>query len=253
MKFLVLDSFDLVSKPEIVAELQYANDIEELLVALAESGFQAKGQNALIASVKKEEETRALCERLKRWGMQLFIARTTSSNCGVQCAYLEPSKLGVDRWLAILGAHNPNKHVGIVDIGTALTLDIVQSSGKHLGGHILPGTKLIEESLHQTDGVITRRHRSNFIEFGLGQTTTECVEFGILQMFAGYLQSTIELACNQQNITSWVFTGGGGHFWSEWSVDKYRSSPSLHFEFQPMIVFMGLIKLFQEQRQKPLS
>jgi pantothenate kinase type III len=67
---------------------------------------------------------------------------------GVRNAYPKHNKLGVDRWLAMLAAyHYYNAPVCIVSCGSALTLDIVDSQGQHLGGMIMPGLNLMQQAL----------------------------------------------------------------------------------------------------------
>ena len=66
--------------------------------------------------------------------------RSQAEALGVRSAYAEPATLGVDRWLALLGAAGLG--VGdcfIVDAGSAITLDLLRADGTHLGGAILPG------------------------------------------------------------------------------------------------------------------
>lgn len=69
---------------------------------------------------------------------------------GVVNGYEQPSQLGVDRWLAMIGA------VGIVsgdclviDAGSAITLDLLRADGQHLGGAILPGLNTSLERFRQ--------------------------------------------------------------------------------------------------------
>ncbi|MEM7081202.1 MAG: type III pantothenate kinase [Pseudomonadota bacterium] len=63
-------------------------------------------------------------------------------------AYSDYGSLGVDRWLALLGARSlyPG-HVCVADCGTALTLDALAADGRHLGGVIVPGYTLMQEAL----------------------------------------------------------------------------------------------------------
>ena len=63
-------------------------------------------------------------------------------------AYKDSSKLGVDRFLAMLGAleHFPNDHLLIIDVGSAVTFDIINNKGEHQGGLIMPGLRALRES-----------------------------------------------------------------------------------------------------------
>jgi len=63
-------------------------------------------------------------------------------------SYDDPSKLGVDRFLAMLGALErfPDSPLLIIDAGSAVTFDVIDSKGMHQGGLIMPGIKAIRES-----------------------------------------------------------------------------------------------------------
>ncbi len=55
-------------------------------------------------------------------------------------AYLEPARLGDDRWMALLAAAEIiDGDCLVIDAGSAITLDLLRADGRHLGGAILPG------------------------------------------------------------------------------------------------------------------
>ena len=63
-------------------------------------------------------------------------------------SYDDPSMLGADRFLAMLGAinHFPNNPLLVIDIGSAITFDVVDKDGLHHGGYIMPGIKALRGS-----------------------------------------------------------------------------------------------------------
>ncbi|MFT6308576.1 MAG: type III pantothenate kinase [Patiriisocius sp.] len=67
---------------------------------------------------------------------------------GLKNSYQEPATFGVDRWAAMIGARS--EHSGalcVIDSGTATTVDLIDASGQHLGGAILPGIYTMRRSL----------------------------------------------------------------------------------------------------------
>ncbi len=67
-----------------------------------------------------------------------FVARQYCA--GVTSAYQQPQRLGVDRWLALLGGYSMGvTDAMIIDAGSAITVDLLKKDGQHLGGAILPG------------------------------------------------------------------------------------------------------------------
>jgi type III pantothenate kinase len=88
-----------------------------------------------------------------------FVASTARA-VGVVNAYGEPWRLGVDRWVGAIAGHHlfrPARDVCIVDIGTAMTVDLVDSDGRHRGGAIVPGPDLMVRSLLLGTSGIRRR------------------------------------------------------------------------------------------------
>ena len=106
-----------------------------------------------------------------------------SHQCGVTNAYSDPSRMGVDRWLAMIGGfHAFGGPLTVLDAGTAITIDYVDVRGVHRGGYILPGLGLMKESLGAgTSGV--RADPASGGDMGPGTSTTECVHQGIAWLF----------------------------------------------------------------------
>jgi type III pantothenate kinase len=82
------------------------------------------------------------------WSLQPSFVQATAAAAGIRSAYAEPGKLGVDRWLAMIAAHDMvHGAVCVVSIGTAMTIDGLDAGGVHLGGLITPGPQLMVHSL----------------------------------------------------------------------------------------------------------
>ena len=78
---------------------------------------------------------------------------SSASACGVTNGYDHPNRLGVDRWVALIGARHRLLARGtprpalVVMVGTAVTIDALDGSGRFLGGLILPGFGLMLRAL----------------------------------------------------------------------------------------------------------
>ena len=80
--------------------------------------------------------------------VDVHFARSEREACGVTNSYRQPRRLGVDRWVAMIGARAEFETTClVVDAGTAVTLDAIDGSGRHLGGQIIPGVRLMAASL----------------------------------------------------------------------------------------------------------
>jgi type III pantothenate kinase len=104
---------------------------------------------AYVASVASDSRRVELLDALVRRCMRIELARTQAAFAGLRIAYATPARLGVDRFLSMLGARADfDDAVLVCGIGTALTLDLVDAQGTHLGGRIAPSPQLMREALH---------------------------------------------------------------------------------------------------------
>lgn len=108
-----------------------------------------ESNSIILASVQQA----SLVTLIKEWANKNLLSfkqvYSEEKAFGVHCGYVLASQLGVDRWLALLGAYSlyPNKNLIIVDSGTATTIDILSADGQHHGGWILPGVDMMQTSL----------------------------------------------------------------------------------------------------------
>ena len=83
-----------------------------------------------------------------RWSVRPEFLRSTARLAGVTSAYADPAQLGVDRWAAMLGARSRYRGpLCIIDAGTAVTVDLLDAGGRHQGGRILPGLRMMRDAL----------------------------------------------------------------------------------------------------------
>ena len=110
-------------------------------------------ENIAIACVTKRESLSLVLLIIEQlWANSLvIIVNSVANGYGVTNAYQHPEKLGVDRWLALIATHYyyPTTAACIVDCGTAITIDLLEASGEHLGGVICPGLTLMKQALSQ--------------------------------------------------------------------------------------------------------
>ena len=104
---------------------------------------------AWVASVGPAALRAALLQELVPRAARVAEVRVEREMGGVRIGYAEPARLGVDRALAMVGAR---VHVAgpvlVVGVGTALTVDLVDGEGRHLGGCIAPSPTLMRDALH---------------------------------------------------------------------------------------------------------
>lgn len=134
-------------QPGPVRALTHAGieDVPALLAAALPSGSLA-----VLASVASQQLREELLLALAARFARIELASVQRRFAGVEIAYAEPARLGVDRWLAMLavhaGGHTPALLVGL---GTALTIDLLAADGRHHGGLIAPSPTLMRDALQQ--------------------------------------------------------------------------------------------------------
>ncbi|MEW9571451.1 type III pantothenate kinase [Rhodanobacter sp. Si-c] len=94
-----------------------------------------------------------------------YWLRTPAEACGVRNAYAEPQRLGVDRFLAMVAARADGLAPCVLaGVGTALTLDALAADGRHLGGLIAPGPRLMQQSLLGATAQVRPAHAGTIVE-----------------------------------------------------------------------------------------
>ena len=94
---------------------------------------------------------------------------------GIRSLYEDVSKLGADRWAALIGARAlSTSNTLVVNAGTATTIDLLGSNGVHYGGWILPGLGLMQESLRSNTAQLPLAVREES-EQGFGTTTNQAI------------------------------------------------------------------------------
>ena len=107
------------------------------------------GDTAWVCAVASSTLSLALLEALAMRFRRVSLARTSATFAGVRVAYAQPGRMGVDRFLALLGAHRrgPGPWL-VVGVGTALTIDLLAADGRHVGGRIAPSPEVMRAALH---------------------------------------------------------------------------------------------------------
>lgn len=185
--------------------------------------------SAYLSSVATEQKTTELMQRLQTASIPTVRLHTEASAFGLINSYVEPQRLGVDRWLAMLGAYHyyPTSRQLIVDAGTAVTFDWLEAN-RHLGGWILPGVQLQQQALlNQT----ARVHKAQQLMPSLapGCSTSAGVENGALAAIIGAIRLGWQITPAQQLI----LTGGDAEL-----LKSYL--PDLPVLVDPFLLFRGI-------------
>jgi len=198
------------------------------------------GDQAWIASVASPALTTAVEAALHRHGATVVRASTQPACAGVRIAYADPSRLGVDRFLALLAAHARGQGAWlIVGVGTALTIDLLDADGVHHGGLIAASPTLMREALAQraphlpVDG-------GAVVDFA--SDTTDALASGAILSARALVARSLRAARRRLDATPALLIAGGG---AQALCDGWR----LRAERVPDLVLRGLHVYAQAARK----
>lgn len=203
--------FDLGNTRLKHAELREDGTIGEAVAVAnddADPDALPSGQVAWLSSVAGSGPSVDLIERLTARFQRICMARTQSQFAGVRIAYAEPECLGVDRFLALLAAHA--RGLGdclVVGVGTALTIDLLDATGGHVGGRIAPSPTLMREMLQQRISQLPKTG-GQFLAFA--DTTDDALASGCQGAALALIEKSLQMAGQQLGRTPCLLLHGGG-------------------------------------------
>ena len=221
--------------------LEYESAEYEDLENEGASLFQTDGPDAndiLICNVGGEELTGSFNHIFADWQLTPKILHSTRQCGDIQNAYRNPKQLGVDRWMALLGAWAIQQDaVCIVDCGTAVTIDVLNDEGQHLGGMIVPGIELMQEALKgKTDGINNNEDmQPNDSGIGLlAADTGSAVEAGTLYALVALIDRVRQDVSIELDSNLPLIINGG-------DADLIQPLLSCESSYEPMLIFQGML------------
>ena len=126
---------------------------------------------------------------------KLPLFHLTYESCtGLNLAYPNPSEIGEDR---IANAIAAQEYYGtpavVIDMGTAVTFDIISSKG-YEGGVIAPGLNLMTRYLHEQTALLPKLSADDLltVEGHFGKSTIHAMKLGVAVGFSGMIQSILD-------------------------------------------------------------
>ena len=142
-----------------------------------------RSKKSLIAQVGgSNEDLTPILQHAQSHQVPYLFASVSPTLGALKCAYAEFQNLGIDRWLTVVASFHlfPNQACVIVDSGTATKVDVLDASGQHQGGWILPGLDMMIDSLvANTQKVFSDTH--TLFDTKLGTNTPNAVKNAALE------------------------------------------------------------------------
>ena len=188
-----------------------------------------KPENLIVSCVARHQVWQALeqaCEQL--WALQVKKISSEKKGFGLVNAYKQPSDLGSDRWCAMIAAlHETTSDFIMVSCGSAITLDVVTSSGKHSGGYILPGLAMMKKSLASDTADVKVTLEQIKPSLLPANSTAGCVDSAINLAAVKLIEAVYQQQKKSAESMQCLLTGGDAAFIAELLSIKCVMMPDL--------------------------
>jgi len=163
---------------------------------------------------------------------------TYEKKLGVEIGYPKPNEIGQDRLANAAGA---KAFFGVpaivIDMGTAVTFDIVTQQNGYEGGIIAPGVEVMRKYLHEQTALLPKLEGELDVSRAIGQSTVEAMRIGTVIGFGGMIQAllnavVVELT-GRGEINPRVLATGG-------TAELLRKTLQTPFQTVPDITLRGL-------------
>ena len=198
--------------------------------------------------VAGEAVKRRVEEQLELWDVSPRWVVAKDAEAGLRNGYDHPSRLGADRWVAMIGAWHRMRAQGaarpivLAMVGTAVTIEAIDAQGQFLGGLILPGHGIMLRALESgTAGL----HVPTGDVRMFPTNTSDALTSGGTYAIAGAMERMVQhlrTHCGAEPVC--YMTGGAG-----WKMAPSLASP---FELVDNLIFDGLLHMAQERAQASL-
>jgi type III pantothenate kinase len=164
------------------------NGQAERLIARFVGGRQVEG--AALCSVVPRATPRARKALRKRWRLDCLILGPKTLR-GVGIDYPKPETIGPDRLAnAAAVTHRFGAPAVVVDFGTAVTFDVVNSKGNYVGGIIAPGLAAMTDYLHERTALLPRI-KIREIKAIVGKSTEQAMLIGAVHGYRGLIKGLL--------------------------------------------------------------
>src|ERR1051325_4571318 len=126
----------------------------------------------------------------RHWGLHC-LELTPKTLRGIGIDYPKPASIGPDRLANALAArHRFGAPVVVVDFGTAVTFDVVNSAGNYAGGIIAPGLAAMTDYLHEKTALLPRI-KIREINSAIGKSTEQAMLVGAVHGYRGLIRELL--------------------------------------------------------------
>ena len=201
---------ELLGHWRLVSERRTADELGLLLLNLLRSRAwgPADFRGVIVSSVVPPLDG-PWREALERYAEQVPLVVSTDLDLGLEVRYGVPQEVGADRLVnAVAGVAAYGCPLALVDLGTAITLDVVDPSGAYLGGAIAPGLAVSMETLFARTAKLPQVSLEA-PKSVIGRSTLESIRSGIVYGYAGLIDALVDRVFEELGTRCPVVATGG--------------------------------------------
>jgi type III pantothenate kinase len=195
-------------------------------------------EKAIFASVRDSIEDEQLLKKYNFYQMSHKTAIPLVIN------YKTPETLGLDRIASTVGAYHTfsNENVLVIDMGTCITFDFVNSQNEYLGGAIAPGFEMRFKALSIFTGKLPLINFDKKKVNEIGKTTEESIISGVYLGMKHEIEGTINRYISQYESLKVVVTGG--------DLNLFDLEPKNRIFADEFIVLKGLNEIIKYNEEE---
>ena len=203
VKLAVFENSKLIHNESIKGE-----DLENTINAILKKYRFNAGIFSSVGTVNK-------AEILKIKSRINLIELNSSTKIPFENKYSTPKTLGVDRIALISSAITkyPNENVLVIDAGSCITYDFINSKGEYFGGAISPGIGMRYKALNEFTSKLPLLE-PNYLDQLIGSTTNESIHLGVTSGVINEIDSFVDQYRKINKDLTVVLTGGDTNFLS---------------------------------------
>jgi type III pantothenate kinase len=240
------------------ALLQHGAVFVETIDDLAEKDWKdLPAPSSMLGCVVAGDAVRRRVEaQMELWDIEPHWVVPSAAEAGLSNGYEHPSRLGADRWVALAGARSrvltacesaaaqgaPPRPALVVMVGTAVTVDALDASGRFLGGLILPGFGMMLRALEMGTANL-KVPTGEVVDFPTN--TSDALMSGGANAIAGAIERQVRRLRERCGVDPVLLMTGG-------AAVKLQPTTDLPFELVETLIFEGLL-LMQGHRLRQLA
>jgi len=203
-----------------------------------------KPTHIFAACVAENKYSQGLSEWCKQhWQLGVKFLKTEKQFNNILNAYKDPEQHGVDRWAAVVASHQscPGFSVCVINAGTAITFDLINKNGRHLGGYILPSYVTMHKALLADTANVKSAFNVLFYENSVPDNTNDAVNQGLHILLQAGIREICQFAKQKMDSPMKIIISGG----FAGTILDYPDMPGMIH--QPDLVMQGLFEIMKQQ------